>query len=165
MVADLLQVELEFRTSELSGVLLSITEQKGYPAMSLEVNNGRVILAGDIGDRRRFEVSVSLPSQWTLCDNQWHRILTNYKHGEIELIVDDIRHARPLSDDGRHIETRVNSPMYIGGLPEGAISETLGVKDNFKGCIRKVMVGGERRDWTVMADLHNIGLGSCPVGN
>lgn len=81
------------------------------------------------------------------------------------LQVDDFKEAHPLADDGHHLESRTNSPMYIGGLPEGAISETLGVKDNFKGCIRKVMIGGERRDWTVMADLHNIGLGSCPVVN
>lgn len=61
-------MEVEFRTSELTGVLLSISEHKGYPAMSLELNNGKLILAGDIGDQRRFEVVLSLPSQWGLCD-------------------------------------------------------------------------------------------------
>ena len=133
--------------------------------MSLELNNGRVILAGDIGDRRGIEVILALTSQWTLCDNRWHRIRTSYKHGELELQVDDLKQVHQLADDGHYVETRINSPMFIGGLPEGIVHESLGVKDNFKGCIRKVMIGGERRDWTVMADLHNIGLGSCPVEN
>lgn len=164
-MADLLHVEVEFRTSELTGVLLSISEQKGYPAMSLELNNGQVVMAGDIGDRRGFEVTLALPFQWTLCDNRWHRIRTSYKHGEIELQVDDLKQVHQLADDGHYVETRTNSPMFIGGLPEGIVRENLGVKENFKGCIRKVMIGGERRDWTVMADLHNIGLGSCPVEN
>ncbi|KAK3921962.1 Laminin subunit alpha-1 [Frankliniella fusca] len=165
VVDDLLQIELEFRTSELNAIILSISELKGYPAVSLELNSGQVILAGDIGDRRRFEITVRLPSMWTLCDNRWHRIQISYKNGELVLQVDDMKQSQPLADNGHYVETRINSPVYIGGLPEGAHSETLGVKDNFKGCIRKVMIGGERRDWTIMADLHNIELGSCPLVN
>ncbi|KAE8744313.1 hypothetical protein FOCC_FOCC009036 [Frankliniella occidentalis] len=126
VVGDLLHVELEFRTSELSGVLLSISEPRGYPAMSLELNNGKIILAGDLGDRRRFEIAVVLPSLWTLCDNRWHRIQTSYRNGELVLQVDDLRQSQPLADDGHHVETRTNSPVYIGGLPEGALTETLG---------------------------------------
>ncbi len=165
MVDDLLHVELEFRTSEMNGVLLSISEPRGYPAMSLELNNGKVILSGDIGDRRRFEITVELSSLWALCDNRWHRIKTNYKSGELMLQVDDMKQSQPLADDGHYVDTRTNSPVFIGGLPDGVHSETLGVKDNFKGCLRKVMIGGERRDWTIMADLHNIELGSCPLVN
>lgn len=37
-----LELEMEFRTSELSGILLSITEPTGFPALSLEIFNGNV---------------------------------------------------------------------------------------------------------------------------
>ncbi|PSN29691.1 hypothetical protein C0J52_27895, partial [Blattella germanica] len=84
-VGSLLELQLEFRTSENTGVLLSVSEPEGYPALSLELNNGK-----------------------------------------------------------------------------GAPSGTLGTRDNFKGCIRNVVIGGELKDWTDMASLNNILLSSCP---
>lgn len=41
-VAKYLELEMEFRTSELSGILLSVSEPNGFPALSLEINNGNV---------------------------------------------------------------------------------------------------------------------------
>lgn len=41
-VGALLELELEFRTSEMNGILLSISEPVGYPALSLELYNGKV---------------------------------------------------------------------------------------------------------------------------
>lgn len=35
---------MEFRTSELNGILLSVSEPESYPALSIEVYNGKVIL-------------------------------------------------------------------------------------------------------------------------
>jgi hypothetical protein len=37
-----LELQLEFRTSENTGVLLSVSEPNGYPALSLEINDGKV---------------------------------------------------------------------------------------------------------------------------
>lgn len=40
-----LEIEMEFKSSELSGILLSIAEQPlGSPSLSIEVYNGRVSL-------------------------------------------------------------------------------------------------------------------------
>lgn len=41
-VGKYLELEMEFRTSELSGILLSISEPTGFPALSLEIFNGNV---------------------------------------------------------------------------------------------------------------------------
>ena len=41
-VGALLELQLEFRTSENTGVLLSVSEPEGYPALSLELNDGKV---------------------------------------------------------------------------------------------------------------------------
>lgn len=37
-----MDLELEFRTSEMNGILLSVAEPQDYPAMSLELDNGKV---------------------------------------------------------------------------------------------------------------------------
>lgn len=41
-VGKYLDLETEFRTSELSGILLSVSEPNGFPALSLELYNGNV---------------------------------------------------------------------------------------------------------------------------
>jgi len=41
-VGKYLDLETEFRTSELSGVLLSVSDPNGFPALSLELHNGNV---------------------------------------------------------------------------------------------------------------------------
>lgn len=40
---------------------------------------------------------------------------------------------------------------------------TLRVRDNFKGCIRNVVIRGEIKDWTDMARLNNVLLNACPI--
>jgi laminin alpha 1/2 len=41
-VGSQLELQLEFRTSENTGVILSVSEPNGYPALSLEINDGKV---------------------------------------------------------------------------------------------------------------------------
>lgn len=37
-----LELQFEFKTSELNGVLLSVAEPVGFPALSIEMHNGKV---------------------------------------------------------------------------------------------------------------------------
>ncbi|XP_071452213.1 laminin subunit alpha-2-like [Hetaerina americana] len=166
-VGSLLELELEFRTSELTGVLLSVSEPIGSPALSLELHNGKVLMSGDMGDGHPFRVEQGLPasSPMQLCDGQWHKVKARYVNNELTLRVDhqDVQYG--LSGNGNLTETNTDSPLYIGGLPDNASSGTLLSRDNFKGCIRNMMIGGEKRDWTDMASLTNVLLSSCPVHN
>lgn len=41
-IGKLLEFKLDFKTSELNGVLLSVTESSGSPSFSLELQNGNV---------------------------------------------------------------------------------------------------------------------------
>lgn len=41
-IGKLLEFKLDFKTSELNGVLLSVTESAGTPSFSLELQNGNV---------------------------------------------------------------------------------------------------------------------------
>lgn len=40
-----LELEFQFRTSELNGVLLSVSEPNGFPALSIELFDGRVSIS------------------------------------------------------------------------------------------------------------------------
>ncbi|KAK9510148.1 hypothetical protein O3M35_004992 [Rhynocoris fuscipes] len=152
-----------FAIYKLNGVLLSISEPEGYPALSIELQNGKVIMNGDMGDRRPFHVVQGFATDYTACDNKWHRIHVTYIKDELTLKVDNLEQSYWLSDNGHLTEAYTNCPLYIGGLPEHAPSGTLESRENFKGCIRNVIINGERRDWTQMAALHNILLSSCPL--
>nr|XP_012147088.1 PREDICTED: laminin subunit alpha-2 isoform X4 [Megachile rotundata]XP_012147089.1 PREDICTED: laminin subunit alpha-2 isoform X4 [Megachile rotundata] len=160
-----LELQLEFRTSELSGVLLSITAPGNSPSLSLELNNGKVIMSGDLGDNNPLYVEQRFTSPYTICDNRWHRIQAVYNDEELALKVDEMdqKYGLPTNVNYHIMDSKVSGPLYIGGLPASAPKGTLITRDHFNGCIRNVMIGGERRDWTDMDELHNIHLSSCPV--
>ncbi|XP_076668102.1 wing blister isoform X2 [Andrena cerasifolii] len=160
-----LELQLEFRTSELSGVLLSITAPGNSPSLSLELNNGKVIMSGDLGDNNPLYVEQRFTSPYTICDNRWHRIQAVYNEEELALKVDEMdqKYGLPVNANYHIMDSTVSGPLYIGGLPASAPKGTLITRDHFNGCIRNVMIGGERRDWTDMDELHNIHLSSCPV--
>uniref|UniRef100_A0A8D8X2U9 Laminin subunit alpha-1 n=1 Tax=Cacopsylla melanoneura TaxID=428564 RepID=A0A8D8X2U9_9HEMI len=162
-IGDLTDLELEFRTSELTGILLSVSEPEGYPALSLELNQGKIILSGDMGDRRTFSISHSFTSKYSGCDNRWHHIHLAIVHDEFTLRVDGTDHKYFLSDNGHFTSARTSSPLFIGGLPDGAAIGALETRENFKGCIRNIVIGGEKSEWSMMTYLHNILLTSCPV--
>ncbi|KAL1124511.1 hypothetical protein AAG570_001137 [Ranatra chinensis] len=163
-IGSFLELELELRTSELNGVLLSVSEPDGYPALSLELEGGSVLLSGDMGDRRPFQVRQPFPTKAAACDNKWHRVQAAFFDDRLTLRVDGgTGHSYWLADNGHLTQATTNSPLYIGGIPEGSTSGTLQSRENFKGCLRNVIINGERRDWTDMAALQNILLSSCPL--
>lgn len=43
-VGKYLELEFDFRTSEMNGVLISVSEPNGFPALSIELYNGKVSL-------------------------------------------------------------------------------------------------------------------------
>ncbi|XP_024867463.1 laminin subunit alpha-1 isoform X2 [Temnothorax curvispinosus] len=164
-VDGVLELQLEFRTSEVSGVLLSITAPSGSPSLSLELNNGKVIMSGDLGDNNPLYVEQGFASHYAICDNRWHRIQAVYNDEELALKVDELdqKYGLPTNVNYRFNSSIFSGPLYIGGIPATAQKGSLLTRDHFNGCIRNVMIRGERRDWTDMAELHNIHLSSCPV--
>lgn len=114
-----LELQLEFRTSELSGVLLSITAPGNSPSLSLELNNGKVIMSGDLGDNNPLYVEQPFPSPYTICDNRWHRIQAVYNDEELALKVDEMdqKYGLPTNVNYHIMDSTVSGPLYIGGLP------------------------------------------------
>ena len=114
-----LELQLEFKTSELSGVLLSITASSGSPSLSLELNNGKVVMSADLGDNNPLYVEQRFPSPYTVCDNRWHRIQAVYNDEELALKVDDLdqKYGLPANVNYHFMDETASSPLYIGGLP------------------------------------------------
>lgn len=110
---------MEFRTSELSGVLLSITAPSGSPSLSLELHHGKVIMSADLGDKSPLYVEQSFPSPYAICDNRWHRIQAVYNDDELTLKVDDLdqKYGLPATINEHFMISTASSPLYIGGLP------------------------------------------------
>ncbi|EAT47381.1 AAEL001477-PA [Aedes aegypti] len=166
-VGKFMDVDLELRTSEVNGILMSVAEPiNGFPAFSLEISNGNVILSIDVGDGYPIRVQSTLPSKYTLCDNRWHNVSALYEDHQIVLRVDDYPPNTLLvqsNDVLRRVATK--APLYIGGLPDTAPSGTLLLRENFKGCIRNVVIRNERKDWTDMDNLHNVLLSECLAVN
>lgn len=119
----MLELSLELRTTQTTAVLLSVSEPEGYPALSLELNQGKVIIAGDMGDRRPFRVEQSFQSEFAICDNKWHQIQAFYNEDKLTLKVDQFEQKYWLLDNGHITGAPTHSPFYIGGLPgSGAIT-------------------------------------------
>ena len=116
----MLEFHLEFRTSELNGILLSVSESVGYPALSLELNNGRVVLSCDLGDGNAHHLESSdFSSKFSLCDNKWHTVSGHFNSEEIALRVDQQPYSNLLLGKSKGGQRRIStkSPLYIGGMP------------------------------------------------
>lgn len=113
---DFLKIELDFRTSELNGILLSIADTLGYPAFALEFAAGKIIFSGDTGDRRIFKLTYEFPSLYAICDNKWHHVAVSYETEELVMQVDDQTTRMPLLRNNYFMTSYLNASLYIGGL-------------------------------------------------
>lgn len=77
----------------------------------------KVVMKGDMGDRRPFRMEQGLATEYAICDNRWHRIHATYINDELTLRVDNLDQSYWLSDNGHLTEATTNSPLYIGGIP------------------------------------------------
>ncbi|XP_042207400.1 laminin subunit alpha-2-like [Homarus americanus] len=160
-VGSLLELRLEFRTWELNGIILSVADPRGT-SLSLELVNGAVLLTVDMGSGHPFSARVRLRNKFNFCDNMWHTVKASYIKDSLSLRVDDYREAYGFNGSGNDERTLTGAPFYIGGLPDAALQGTLTARDNFKGCIRNIVLNSERRDWTDMYRLQNVLLNACP---
>lgn len=114
-----MEFEIEFRTSEMNGILLSVAEPNGYPALSLELYMGKVVLSCDLGDGNPFHLETDMPTKFTLCDNKWHTISGLFNSKEIALRVDQQPPIMQLLESVKGMPGKIStkSPLYIGGLP------------------------------------------------
>lgn len=113
----------------------------------------------DLGDGNPFRIESNLPSKFALCNNHWHNVSAIYDSDQIAIRIDNLPSINKLTQHEGKVHTK--SPLYIGGLPDTAPSGTLLSRENFKGCIRNVVIRNEIKDWTDMDELQNVLLSEC----
>lgn len=111
-----MELSFEFKTSEQNGILLSISNSGNSPALSIELQNGGMVMSVDLGISPAFSVANNLNSDYALCNNKWHNVTAIYSQFELTVKIDGIARSwarygsNSLSDD-------IEAPLYIGGLP------------------------------------------------
>lgn len=108
---------MEFRTSELNGILINVAEPIGSPALSLEVHNGKVVMSCDLGDNQLFRAETQFTSKFSLCDNQWHNISALYETSQIVIRIDNQPSIIQFAPNRSIGKVQTKSSLYIGGLP------------------------------------------------
>ncbi|XP_064075982.1 laminin subunit alpha-1 [Vanessa tameamea] len=142
------EIRLQFRAAAASGVLAAAA------GALLELKDGLVVITSG-GSR--------VESERRVCDGQWHAVRARLSRGAAWLALDAAPGERaPPALLPAAPEPAPRAALHVGGLPEGATELTEG-RENFKGCIRDVVVGGAPRDWRSARALHNVLLDSCPV--
>ncbi|GLG97830.1 Laminin subunit alpha [Gryllus bimaculatus] len=125
----------------------------------------RVIVRCDSGDGKPVQVEQNFQSKYTLCDNKWHTIHATFLTSGLFLKVDNLPNVTGLSYNGAAVISHTGSSLYIGGVPENSTGGTLITREYFKGCIRNIVIGRQRKDWTDMTVLENVHLNSCPISD
>ncbi|XP_074042938.1 laminin subunit alpha-2 isoform X2 [Leptinotarsa decemlineata] len=161
-VDEMMELSFEFRTSEQNGILLSVSNHGDSPALSVELQNGAIVMAVNVGNGVVSNVTNNLDSAFSLCNNRWHNVTAVYSTSELTVNVDGIRKSWVVSDVDSGMG-EMEAPLYIGGLPDDAPKGTSKSPMNFKGCLKKLRVNSELVDWSEMKKLKDIMLDSCPT--
>ncbi|KAL1491007.1 hypothetical protein ABEB36_011669 [Hypothenemus hampei] len=163
-INKILELSFEFRTSELNGIFLTISNENNYPALSVELQSGAVVMTVDLGNGVQSSPANNLNSDFALCNNMWHNITAVYTSSELTVYVDGVRKSWVQSAVNSLMD-EIDAPLYIGGLPDNAAVGTLKTRENFKGCIRNLRIDNELKNWSEMEELNGVLLNSCPITN
>ncbi|XP_030638763.1 laminin subunit alpha-2 [Chanos chanos] len=136
-VGNDVSVDLEFRTSQSSGVLLGVSGQK-MDGLGIELVNGKLLFHADNGVG--LVTAVHQPEEEAgLCDGQWHSVTAHKLKHRLELIVDG-KKSEAASPNVRSTSADTNDPVYVGGYPEGVKQFALTINKSFKGCVRNLKI-------------------------
>nr|XP_032808700.1 laminin subunit alpha-1-like isoform X2 [Petromyzon marinus] len=139
-----LEISLEFRTTQLDGVLLAISSPR-MDAVGIELVAGKVLFHADNG-AGRFSAELS-PLALTeagsagtgaghLCDGHWHRLEASKLKNRLVLKVDGAATEAASPHQSNSADT--NDPVYVGGFREGVKQHALTTQVPFRGCIRNL---------------------------
>ncbi|CAG9784734.1 unnamed protein product [Diatraea saccharalis] len=159
-VEESAEVRIKFRSSAPRGILLAAE------GLLLELRDGKVVLTrysegSETGRAESWgaggEEGAGGAGARAVCDGRWH--VAGVRGAALS--VDRLPPARltpALLHDAAPAPPRL---LYVAGAPEGTADLPDGGRENFKGCIAEVWVGGRAVSWSEMK-THNVLLDSCP---
>ncbi|XP_058858363.1 agrin isoform X6 [Acipenser ruthenus] len=154
------RISMEFRASELSGLLLYDGQNRGKDFISLALINGFVELRFNTGSGTGI-----ITSKIRIEPGKWHQVLVNRNRRNGMLSVDGEPHVNgesPAGTDGLNLDT----DLFIGGAPEdqmAVVQERTSAASGLVGCIRMLDVNNlvyklQEKEGDV---LYGTGVGEC----
>ncbi|XP_072016336.1 laminin subunit alpha-2-like [Amphiura filiformis] len=149
MVSKLFQVEIELRTRSQDGLVFFISDGKDGDFCLLQIMKGFVLFVFDNGGGQQ-----TILTEFVVDDGNWHTIEATRNRKTGMLIVDSQPKQRRKAEGGAN-SMKVQSPLYVGGLPDQIQTTVINEDDrfadspsqevrSFNGCIRKFVVNGNR---------------------
>lgn len=161
--SDTIRVELNLKTNAKDAVILSYTSETEKPTFSLEIFNGQLVAAVDIGSVR---MPLTLRANTTLnCNRDWHPIRASFGLRQVWLQLDDERPvvAKVPDDFTTPPDMQMTrGPLYLGGLPYTADRGALLAQKNLVGCISDISIAGEPVSWSSLREVRNVRHHMCP---
>ncbi|KAJ6658757.1 hypothetical protein lerEdw1_019678, partial [Lerista edwardsae] len=154
------RIAMEFRASDLSGLLLYNGQNRGKDFISLALVNGFVELRFNTGSGTGI-----ITSRVPVEPGRWHQLVVNRNRRSGMLSVDGEPHVNgesPSGTDGLNLDT----DLFVGGAPEdqiAAVAERTSVTAGLKGCIRLLDVNNQMYDLREKGSdvLYGSGVGEC----
>lgn len=154
------RIAMEFRASDLSGLLLYNGQNRGKDFISLALVNGFVELRFNTGSGTGI-----ITSRVPIEPGKWHQLVVNRNRRNGMLSVDGEPHVNgesPSGTDGLNLDT----DLFVGGAPEdqiAAVAERTSVTAGLKGCIRLLDVNNQMYDLREKGSdvLYGSGVGEC----
>uniref|UniRef100_A0A452IZZ2 Agrin n=1 Tax=Gopherus agassizii TaxID=38772 RepID=A0A452IZZ2_9SAUR len=154
------RIAMEFRASELSGLLLYNGQNRGKDFISLALVNSFVELRFNTGSGTGV-----ITSKVPLEPGKWHQLVVNRNRRNGMLSVDGEPHVNgesPSGTDGLNLDT----DLFIGGVPEDqmtVVADRTSATAGLKGCIRLLDVNNQMYDLREKGSdvLYGSGVGEC----
>lgn len=154
------RISLEFRTSDLNGLLLYNGQKKGKDFISLALVRGYVELRFNTGSGTGI-----ITSRRMIQPGNWHQVAVNRNRRSGMLSVDGEPHVNgdsPAGTDGLNLDT----DLFLGGAPEDEmtlVTERTGATKGLRGCIRLLDVNDLVYDLQEKGNdvLYGSGVGEC----
>ncbi|GAU99875.1 hypothetical protein RvY_10813-2 [Ramazzottius varieornatus] len=155
-------IEMEFRTSAISGELLLLFNPVDRSYVSLKFSDGQMVF-NISSPGSSFHVIKSVSTKHRLCDGQWHGVKALFADKVMTLDVDDSKVEARREEHLTDMALPENVPLYIGGRPASVPAQFVPKVPNFIGCIRNVDINGQTTKFHNMMTLYNVHLDSCPT--
>ncbi|XP_034551694.1 agrin isoform X2 [Notolabrus celidotus] len=154
------RIAMEFRASEMTGILLYNGQEGKKDFISLSLVNGKVELKFNTGSG-----TGTVVSKVEITPGRWHQLVVTRNRRNAMLSVDNEQHIEgesPRGTDGLNLDTH----LFIGGVLEEMrtdVRERTGVSTGLVGCIRLLDVNNRMLNLQESGgdSLYGSGVGEC----
>uniref|UniRef100_A0A8B9SU76 Usherin n=1 Tax=Anas platyrhynchos TaxID=8839 RepID=A0A8B9SU76_ANAPL len=128
------EISFKFRTDQLNGLLLFVYNKDGTDYLAIELKSGILNVLLKTGT---VFTQVDLWLGLSYCDGKWKKVTVNKEGSVVSASMDELR-EQTLEPHVQQL--KVNSPVYIGGIPPEIQSfyKELGPEQGFGGCMKDV---------------------------